>query len=73
MKVIGMAHTMLHESGVVRIQTDIRVGSRYASIEFDSLRMVCSRVLIQDRIDKKQSFGEKVTSVNNLLAKDEKV
>ena len=30
MKVIGMAHTMLHEKGVMRIQTDIRVGSRYA-------------------------------------------
>ena len=29
MKVIGMAHTMLHEKGVMRIQTDIRVGSRY--------------------------------------------
>ena len=29
MKLIGQAHTMLHEKGVVRIQTDIRVGSRY--------------------------------------------
>ena len=29
MRVIGMAHTMLHEKGVVRIQTDIRVGSRF--------------------------------------------
>lgn len=28
MRVIGRAHTMLHEKGVVRIQTDIRVGSR---------------------------------------------
>lgn len=28
MKVIGQAHVMLHEKGVVRIQTDIRVGSR---------------------------------------------
>ena len=28
MTVIGQAHTMLHEKGVVRIQTDIRVGSR---------------------------------------------
>ena len=28
MRVIGQAHTMLHEKGVVRIQTDIRVGSR---------------------------------------------
>lgn len=28
MRVIGQAHTMLHERGVVRIQSDIRVGSR---------------------------------------------
>ena len=30
MRVIGQAHCMLHEKGIVRIQTDIRVGSRYA-------------------------------------------
>ena len=29
MRVIGQAHCMLHEKGIVRIQTDIRVGSRY--------------------------------------------
>ena len=28
MRVIGQAHVMLHEKGIVRIQTDIRVGSR---------------------------------------------
>ncbi|KAI9823040.1 MAG: hypothetical protein M1832_002694 [Thelocarpon impressellum] len=28
MKLIGRAHTLLHEKGVVRIQSDIRVGSR---------------------------------------------
>jgi uncharacterized protein YqgV (UPF0045/DUF77 family) len=28
MKLIGQAHTMLHEKGILRIQTDIRVGSR---------------------------------------------
>ncbi|KAH0350865.1 hypothetical protein KCU81_g2328, partial [Aureobasidium melanogenum] len=28
MRVIGQAHSMLHENGVVRIQSDIRVGSR---------------------------------------------
>ena len=31
MKVIGQAHCMLHEKGIVRIQTDIRVGSRYVT------------------------------------------
>lgn len=29
MRLIGQAHTMLHKNGVMRIQTDIRVGSRY--------------------------------------------
>lgn len=28
MKVIGQAHSLLHANGVVRIQSDIRVGSR---------------------------------------------
>ncbi|PGH21627.1 hypothetical protein AJ80_03060 [Polytolypa hystricis UAMH7299] len=28
LNVIGQAHTMLHNQGIVRIQTDIRVGSR---------------------------------------------
>ncbi|KAJ5755417.1 hypothetical protein N7533_004960 [Penicillium manginii] len=27
-QVIGQAHTLLHQQGIVRIQTDIRVGSR---------------------------------------------
>ncbi|KAL9017104.1 MAG: hypothetical protein Q9185_005564 [Variospora sp. 1 TL-2023] len=51
MRLIGQAHVMLHKKGVVRIQTDIRVGSR---------------------IDKKQSFNDKVTAVNELLAAAEK-
>ena len=29
MRIIGQAHFMLHKKGIVRIQTDIRVGSRY--------------------------------------------
>ena len=51
MRVIGQAHSMLHENGVVRIQSDIRVGSR---------------------TDKKQSFVDKVTAVEKLLAEEEK-
>lgn len=31
MRLIGQAHYMLHKKGIVRIQTDIRVGSRYDS------------------------------------------
>jgi len=29
MRIIGQAHFMLHKKGIVRIQSDIRVGSRY--------------------------------------------
>ena len=28
MRTIGQAHSMLHANGIVRIQSDIRVGSR---------------------------------------------
>lgn len=49
MTVIGQCHTMLHANGIVRIQTDIRIGSR---------------------IDKKQSFEDKVIAVEKLLAED---
>lgn len=49
MTVIGQCHTLLHANGVVRIQSDIRVGSR---------------------IDKHQSFDDKVKAVNDLLAQD---
>lgn len=28
MKVIGQCHAMLHQNGIVRIQSDIRVGTR---------------------------------------------
>ncbi|PLN86317.1 DUF77-domain-containing protein [Aspergillus taichungensis] len=50
LQVIGQAHTILHQQGIVRIQTDIRVGSR---------------------IDKEQSFQDKVDKVRELLARDE--
>lgn len=29
MRLIGQAHTLVHEGGVARVQTDIRVGTRY--------------------------------------------
>ncbi len=29
MKIIGQAHTLVHQNGVVRIQSDIRAGTRY--------------------------------------------
>ena len=76
MGVIGQAHTMLHEKGVVRIQTDIRVGSRLVPLFLDVFALLrrnlmgCGLMVV--RTDKVQSFGEKVTAVEKLLAADEK-
>lgn len=99
MKVIGQAHGMLHDKGIVRIQTDIRVGSRYdPSIKFvlcgffrlsrqeagvpgfliDILQSNsmyckcpdCSNIDKWYRIDKEQSFHDKVAAVDRLLAAD---
>ena len=49
MTIIGQCHCLLHANGVVRIQSDIRVGSR---------------------MDKKQTFDDKVAAVEKLLAED---
>lgn len=49
MRVIGQAHALLHANGVVRIQSDIRVGTRTdkkQSVE-DKVRAV-ERLLEQD-------------------------
>lgn len=35
MKVIGQAHAVLHEKGVLRVQSDIRVGTRYVCLQDD--------------------------------------
>jgi len=32
MRIIGQAHTLVHQNGVLRVQTDIRAGTRYLSI-----------------------------------------
>lgn len=29
-QIIGFAHTLIHQQGIVRIQTDIRITTRYA-------------------------------------------
>ena len=68
MRIIGQAHAMLHKKGIVRIQTDIRVGSRYES----TLEALNRGKLTGHRTDKKQKFSEKVTVVNDILAADAK-
>ena len=66
MRLIGQAHVMLHEKGIVRIQTDIRVGSRSDPIScrgrWETLMPLC-------RTDKKQSFSDKVKAVEDMLAR----
>ncbi len=40
MRVIGQCHAMLHQQGIVRIQSDIRVGSRYVRASGTSPRVL---------------------------------
>lgn len=69
-RVIGQAHTVLHQQGVVRIQSDIRSGSRYVSLLFWFWWMKEGYGAdFFDRIDKVQSFEDKVAAVNKLLGK----
>lgn len=72
MRLIGQAHTMLHKKGIMRIQTDIRVGSRYILHCYRATLL--SKAADDDddiRIDKQQTFRDKVTAVNQLLNTDE--
>jgi len=70
MRVVGQAHAVLHGNGVVRIQTDIRVGTRYVS--YCQVTFHREWLTMRYRTDKVESFRDKVTVVEELLAKDEK-
>lgn len=49
MRVIGQAHSMLHANGVVRIQSDIRVGSRTDKVQsFQDKVDAVTKILDQD-------------------------
>jgi uncharacterized protein (TIGR00106 family) len=49
MKVIGQAHAMLHSKGIVRIHTDIRVGTRTDKKETAASKVsVVQEMLAQD-------------------------
>ncbi|KAJ5090311.1 hypothetical protein N7532_008995 [Penicillium argentinense] len=82
-QVIGQAHTLLHQQGIVRIQTDIRVGSRYVLLypklaartpsytRYHSPKAgSCSDDWIAVRTDKEQTAEDKVNKVCQLLRKD---
>ena len=66
MRLIGQAHTMLHEQGIVRIQSDIRVGSRSVCPFFK--RMLLLREIPDARTDKSQTMEKKVNAVEEILA-----
>jgi uncharacterized protein YqgV (UPF0045/DUF77 family) len=65
MKLIGQAHTLVHQNGVLRVQTDIRAGTRWVRLVL-LLRARTNKT----RTDKKQHFEEKVTKVQSILAAD---
>lgn len=69
MKLIGQAHSLVHQNGVVRIQSDIRVGTRYSPC-YPTCNSTSDPI---NRTDKKQHFSEKVTKVESILAADGKV
>lgn len=75
-QVIGQAHTILHQKGIVRIHTDIRVGTRWVCFFFvlcPLLILSCvihfSLLTVYIRTDKVQSFEDKVTKVQQILGK----
>ena len=51
MTLIGRAHGMLHERGVVRIQSDIRVGSRTDKVQGMQDKVDAVRRLLADDPD----------------------
>jgi len=38
LRLIGRAHTLVHQGGVLRVQTDIRVGTRCVSDIFQNVK-----------------------------------
>lgn len=66
MRLIGQAHTLVHQNGVVRVQTDIRAGTRYSPLPF-----LYPKTNVNST-DKKQHFTEKVSKVESILAGDVK-
>ncbi|KAK6354790.1 hypothetical protein TWF696_003924 [Orbilia brochopaga] len=58
-KVMGQAHTMLHNQGVVRIQTDIRIGSRT-----DKLQSIEDKVSVVEKLLQADSEKAPTPSAN---------
>lgn len=68
MRVIGQCHALLHENGVVRIQSDIRVGTRTDKAQ--KMQVCCCRLgLRTGEIIYLWPSQDKVRVVEELLAK----
>lgn len=60
MRVIGQAHCLLHANGVVRIQSDIRVGSRTDKKQSPADKVAkVEQLLAQDEEDGEEENGKK--------------
>ena len=69
MKVIGQCHQLLHENGIVRIQSDIRVGSRTDKKQSFTDKVAAVEKLLQaDGQGSVKSNVEKVLGVDPNLA-----
>lgn len=71
MKVIGQAHSVVHAKGVVRVQSSMRVGTRYFPLYYLTTQPYefSTRTEPLVRTDKKQTASDKVKRVEDILAK----
>lgn len=68
MRVIGQAHTVVHQRGVLRVQSSMRVGTRYAQLHLTAIILTDKG---SHRTDKKQTAADKVKRVHDILDKDQ--
>lgn len=58
MRIIGQCHSMLHARGVVRIQSDIRVGSRTDKKQGFADKVAAVEKLLENDNKKSETNGE---------------
>lgn len=63
MRLIGFAHTLIHQEGIARVQTDIRIQTRY-----DCCYIYVISGLTRCRTDKVQPMEGNVASVDRILS-----
>ncbi|KAJ5081619.1 cell wall biogenesis protein [Penicillium alfredii] len=70
-QLIGFAHTFVHQQGIARVQTDIRIQTRYSlSYFFCAIYQLCvyAMILTAPRTDKVQPMEGNVASVERILS-----